>query len=986
MDSAPALPNEQVRVSHSHQIAPAEIRNLPELLSGFGQYHTNEADPDNPDKKLTPYVSIDLDSIRALVDEPQRVDKEQAQWLIPSTLQSRTFAAQEARGEFWLLWADLDKDPKPIDEVEATLCEVIPNSDFEVYASRSAREDHQKARILIPLFKPLCGADWLLFQEVLNDKLDGAGLTPDRVSEGAAQLCYLPNRGEFYDSRSARWGDYFDPLEAWATEIEAKRAAIVDQALALEVQKKAAAERREALKLSCDSPDLIGAFNQAYTVQDILLKAGYAQRGDSFRHPQSESGSYSASVKSGRVFSMSTNDPLYTTGKSGGKGAHDAFSAFCVLYAGGDQKEALKLAGDSWLSIGGESWNKVRQREYAQRLTVGGVTPISAVTDVTDVQASTGADLAVTAAESPNVTGVTPGAVIPAEIERPCFKVFDDLQTLRDSKLRPGVWYFGVKRGKKPDDPPNLTQQWVCSPLHIEAVTFDGQDNNFGRLLRFKTTNGKWREWAMPMELLRGAGDDLRGELLAMGVLIDPHGKDLLSQYLQAITPTRSVHCALQVGWCGDSFVLPDTVIGPNAQSVIFQSGERGHDEHTQAGTLAGWQSEIAAQAVGNPILILAMSASFTGPLLLRCNGESGGIHFVGDSSTGKTTAIDAACATWGGANFRRSWRATANGMEGAAALFNDCLMALDEISECEPKEVGTIVYALGNGRGKQRASRTGNARGVTRWRVTVLSSGERTIATTMAEAGVRTKAGQSVRLLDIPAARKYGAFDNLHGLPNGAAFADAIRRAAITHHGHAGRVFLEKLTRDKQSFIELLERFKALPEFAAEGGEGQEKRVAGRFALFALAGELATDYGITGWPEGAATEAAAECFKAWHSQRGNGNDERHKILEQVSGFIDRHGDSRFSNADTNERDEPMRVNRAGWWRGEGSGRVYLFNADGMREALKGFDFNRALNTLQEAGALPESSGERSKSQRIGGRLTRVYAILADKLGGNHGT
>ena len=109
---------------------------------------------------------------------------------------------------------------------------------------------------------------------------------------------------------------------------------------------------------------------------------------------------------------------------------------------------------------------------------------------------------------------------------------------------------------------------------------------------------------------------------------------------------------------------------------------------------------------------------------------------FVGDSSTGKTTIIEIACATWGRPNFRRSWRATANGMEGAAALFNDCLLALDEISECEPKEVGAIVYALGNGRGKQRANRTGNSRSVTRWRRVVLSSGEPTIGTAMAEGG----------------------------------------------------------------------------------------------------------------------------------------------------------------------------------------------------------------------------------------------------------
>ena len=321
--------------------------------------------------------------------------------------------------------------------------------------------------------------------------------------------------------------------------------------------------------------------------------------------------------------------------------------------------------------------------------------------------------------------------------------MFDDWQPLPDNgRLKPGVWSFTIKHGKG-EAPTSLIQQWICSPVHVEAVTFDGQDNNFGRMLRFKTTVDKWRKWAMPMELLRGAGDELRGELLAMGVEIDPQaGRSLLGQYLQAKPPKRRIRCALQVGWCGDSFVLPDTAIGAEASSVIFQSGERGHDEFTKAGTLTGWQTDIAARAVGNPLLVLALSASFAGAMLARCNGESGGIHFVGDSSTGKTTAIEAACSTWGGANYRRSWRATSNGMEGAASLFNDGLLALDEISECDPSEVGAIIYALGNGRGKQRASRTGNARGVTRWRCFVLSSGERTIATAMAEGGAKAKAG----------------------------------------------------------------------------------------------------------------------------------------------------------------------------------------------------------------------------------------------------
>ncbi len=609
------------------------------------------------------------------------------------------------------------------------------------------------------------------------------------------------------------------------------------------------------------------------------------------------------------------------------------------------------------------------------------------VTEVTGVQASNDGLSADTPAAVDEVSEVTPEPIIPDESKRPCFKVFDDWQPLPDGgKLKPGVWFFTIKHGKG-EAPPSLIQQWICSPLHVEAVTFDGQDNNFGRMLRFKTTVGKWREWAMPMELLRGAGDELRGELLAMGVEIDPHaGRSLLGQYLQAKPPKRRIRCALQVGWCGDSFVLPDTVIGAAALSVIFQSGERGHDEYTKAGTLAGWQTEISARAVGNPILVMTLSASFTGALLARCNAEGGGLHFVGESSTGKSTAVEAACSTWGGAGYKRSWNTTANGLEGAAAMFNDNLLVLDEINECNPQDVGKIVYALGNGVGKQRAGRTGSARAVTRWKCFVLSSGERTVSTTMQEGGHRAKAGQAVRLLDIPAARKYGAWDDLHGLPSGTAFSDAIKLASVTHYGHAGRAFLEKLTRDKRDFCEYLERFKSLPGLSADDAEGQAKRAAGRFAMLALAGEVASEYGITGWPEGAAIEAAAVGFKAWQSTRGHGNDERRQILEQVSGFIARHGDSRFSDAAQANSDDAMRINRAGWWRDDGE-RIYMFNAEGMREAVKGFDFKQALNILQEAGALPMpgADGKRAKPMRIGGRLLKLYPVQADKLGDDHG-
>jgi putative DNA primase/helicase len=192
--------------------------------------------------------------------------------------------------------------------------------------------------------------------------------------------------------------------------------------------------------------------------------------------------------------------------------------------------------------------------------------------------------------------------------------------------------------------------------------------------------------------------------------------------------------------------------------------------------------------------------------------------------------------------------------MEGAAALFNDCLLALDEISECDPREVGAIVYSLGNGRGKQRASRTGAARSVTRWQAFIISTGERTIGTTMMEGGQRTKAGQAVRLLDIPAARRFGCFDELHGMATGTALSDAIKRAATQHHGRAGRAFLERLTHDERDYGRQCSNASrhCLPSIRQRPkGRTSERHPA--LHCWRWRAKLATEYGITGWPEGGA-------------------------------------------------------------------------------------------------------------------------------------
>jgi hypothetical protein len=339
------------------------------LCSGMGAFHTNEPDPDKPWKQLAPYLTIDWREILAMADNPHNVDKEDGQWLIPSNYLGRKFAEQEKSGEFLLLWADVDKNPVGIEKLLTIVEGFIGDADVEVYSSKGATEGNQKARVLIPLAKPLTFSGWRMCQDILGDKLASAGIEPDRAVEGAGQLCYLPNRGAFYRNLSRRRGIAFDPVAAWSNEIKAKRAEIAKQQDEAKKAREIAKERRDSIALGqYEKP--AQAFNAVYTPQEIMLSEGYAQKGNRFRHPNSESGSYSASVKlddagEWRVHSLSSSDPLYTGG--GGGGAHSAFSVFATLLHGGKHKAAAEDAGKHYLTINGKPWHDVSRREYAKR-------------------------------------------------------------------------------------------------------------------------------------------------------------------------------------------------------------------------------------------------------------------------------------------------------------------------------------------------------------------------------------------------------------------------------------------------------------------------------------------------------------------------------------------------------------------------------------------------------------------------------------------
>ena len=230
------------------------------------------------------------------------------------------------------------------------------------------------------------------------------------------------------------------------------------------------------------------------------------------------------------------------------------------------------------------------------------------------------------------------------------------------------------------------------------------------------------------------------------------------------------------------------------------------------------------------------------------------------------------------------------------------------------------------------------------------------------------------VRMVELTVNRKFGAFDFLHCFDDGAELSSSINYICRSNFGLAGPAFLEKLV--AQPELNVVQRHHdILTSFNAEAGA--QGRVASLFSLIALGGELASEFGLTGWPAGSAINAAKLMFQEWCHTQPTGNPEASSILEAVRNFIERHGSGRFEKRNNEDGRLAIRE-RAGWFEDTKKGRMYFFSTSGMKEALEGFDFRRGLDILETAGWLKcrdQHNPTYGKQMKIQNANHRVFCI-----------
>ena len=538
-----------------------------------------------------------------------------------------------------------------------------------------------------------------------------------------------------------------------------------------------------------------------------------------------------------------------------------------------------------------------------------------------------------------------------------------------------GVFWVTPKVDKDSGEVINQ-EAWLCSPLEVVGTGRDDKDQYL--IIRWQAFGvSALTTAAIPLADI-GEREGWR-TLKAGGINVTTKSslRAILADWLQRSGARELWRVAHATGWQCGAYIMPDgEVIGTPEHPVLFNGRSSAAAGYTVKGTAEDWRGSVAHLVAGNYSMMTATAAALAAPLIGLAGADGFGIHFYEQSSAGKTTTANVASSLYGNPDLLRlTWYGTALGLANEAAAHNDGLMPLDEVGQgSDPVSVSQSAYALFNGVGKLQGAKEGGNRDLKRWRTVAISTGEMDLETFIAGAGRRTKAGQLVRLLNIPLSKAV----HFHEHRNGKQHADALKEAYQHHHGAAGRLWIKWLAEHQQQATEAVReceaRWRSL--IPADYGE-QVHRVAARFAILEAA--LLLSAGITGWDAQTCRDAVQHSYNAWLREFGTGNKEHQQIIEQTEAFLNAYGLSRFAPFPYSPADLPIKE-LAGYRRRQGEHdespiSFYTFPATFEKEIAAGFNHKQFAEVLKRAGMLtPPSSGRgyQRKSPRIQGRQINV--------------
>lgn len=524
---------------------------------------------------------------------------------------------------------------------------------------------------------------------------------------------------------------------------------------------------------------------------------------------------------------------------------------------------------------------------------------------------------------------------------------------------------------------PALTQRAnrLGGPIFVDALCRDETDSTWLHRILFRTIDREWRHLPISAAALRLQPRQVIASLLSAGYELAPHAEagDQLIDHLRRCDVTRRLTITDHLGWHGRIYVATDRTFGN--QDMVHRERLPGPAFVQSLPDISAWQREMLPLVQGNSRLLLSVCASLGAAAIgLLPEQNTFGIHLVGHSSTGKSTALGLAASLWADPSGQiKSWDTTSTGLEGLAEAHNHRLLVLDELTQSDPRQAAEAAYRLGNGRGRARGNARGKAISASSWQTIFLSAGEITLAQKVAEwsRAPQRQDGEIVRIMDVPAdaGQGHGLYECLHGNSDGACLSDRITQFCRSDFGAVAPAFIaaladdpgaaQKLRTSRQSFLE---------RYLREETSGLIRRGYGNFAFLAAVGEIARLYDLVPLPESEIMPMIAACAAQWQVQvqsdkaepLGDFTRNLFALLQDLPDWNNAHADA------------------PGYRR---SGRVYL-KPDLWNELCLGSEPNLVAQALVKMGALRKTNGRYQSVHRhpVHCRPTRFYLLDLEAL------
>jgi len=343
------------------------------------------------------------------------------------------------------------------------------------------------------------------------------------------------------------------------------------------------------------------------------------------------------------------------------------------------------------------------------------------------------------------------------------------------------------------------------------------------------------------------------------------------------------------VGWHGDGychFVRPKRVIGKPSDGIELRP-PRTLGTHAAAigtqGTHKEWVDHVARPAKHSSRMVLAISSAFAAPLLKFVGMGSFAIYLTGGSKMGKSTVAVAAGSVIGLAteDDLPNFRTTDAAFGEIPREFNDSVIPLNEFgllkgSANERRQrQRELTYGFAEGRGTtySKLAPVGVSDKDSKWHSIIIANGEETSDELAMRAGEIRMAGETVRWIDLPAAKRGcpDVFDRAPAFDTPAKRSQwfdqqcaMLRSGCERQHGMAHWHFIKRVILHRGTVrSDLVELRDSFVKMVVQGETDHVvQHLAKNFGHIYAAGILAVRFGTVPWSEDLVLRCVRRCYR----------------------------------------------------------------------------------------------------------------------------